>query len=233
MQTSGLILDMYDDYKGDHLRSFFPTPNDIPEFVKSAHALTPPQRDQLPDDVFALVMQNGEEVLRKYACIDEGNTIMSVMYFLENAHKLPEEAQKLAAANLQVACGWYNIQVPEVLEKIAGVGSMALGALKAAPKAIGSGIKAGITAPLAMGGAAASTLGSAIASPFSAVRNVLNPVGYLKRDPLGAAMNAAMLPSIVKGTSESAKRNLARVGANESATQNIASGFSGLTGAHG
>lgn len=121
MQTSGLILDVYDDFRGEVIRSLFPTRSEIPGLVKAAHALSSAERGLLPDDAFALVLLNGEERLRKFACIDAGNTALSVLYFLKNAHKLPEEAVKVAAANLQVACDWYDLPV-EGLEKVALVG---------------------------------------------------------------------------------------------------------------
>ena len=121
MQTSGLILDIYDDYRGDTLRSLFPSRSEIPDLVKQAHALSGEERSHLPDDAFALVLINGDETLRKYACIDAGNTALSVMFFLKNGHKLPEEAQKTAAANLAVACEWYELP-SEGLEKIALIG---------------------------------------------------------------------------------------------------------------
>jgi hypothetical protein len=44
---------------------------------------------------------------------------LSVEYFLKTAHKLPSEAQKTAARNLITACGWYGIDPPEELQKIA------------------------------------------------------------------------------------------------------------------
>ena len=117
MQTSGLILDVYDDVGGAQLKSFFPTAQDIPGLVKSAHVLDSNGLGQLPDDVFALVLVNGEDKLRKYACIDEGNTALSVVYFLKNAHKLPAEARQRTAENLKIASGWYGLDVPEELEK--------------------------------------------------------------------------------------------------------------------
>lgn len=121
MELSGLILDVYDDLKGDVLRSLYPSQDNMPDFIKSAQLLSSEDRQNLPDDVFALVLQNDDQVLRKFACIDEGNTTLSVQYFLKNAHKLPVEAQKIAAANLIQACSWYDITVPEPLAKIADV----------------------------------------------------------------------------------------------------------------
>jgi hypothetical protein len=138
MRTSGLVLDIYDDFGGNVLRKLYPDFGAIPETVKTAHVVAASERDRLPDDVFALVLLNNGEKLRKYACVDKGNTILSVQYFLENAHKLPEEAQKVAAANLSVACGWYDLAPPEPLEKIAlGLGT-AMTALTAIPIAKGT-----------------------------------------------------------------------------------------------
>lgn len=121
MDTSGLILDMYDDFKGDVLRSIYPTPGGIPDFVKQAQMLSSEDQARLPDDAFALVLINGEHTLRKFACVDEGGTALSVQYFLKNAHKLPVEAQKVAAENLATACSWYDLAVPPQLSKIADV----------------------------------------------------------------------------------------------------------------
>ena len=132
--TSGLVLDVYDDFNGAVLTGLFPSREDLPVMVKSAHVISAEERKQLPDDAFALVLLNNGETLRKYACIDEGNTHLSVLYFLENAHKLPEEAQKVAAANLQVACGWYGLEC-EALTKVAGIASLALGEVAKHPYA--------------------------------------------------------------------------------------------------
>ena len=124
MQTSGLILDMHDDYSGEVIREIYPSLGDVPEIVKTAQKLSQEDLDSLPDDVFALVLQQGDTTLRKYACVDEGNTILNVEYFLKTAHKLPKEAQKVAARNLLTACDWYNIEPPEELKKIAFIGAL-------------------------------------------------------------------------------------------------------------
>lgn len=120
--SSGMVLDVHDDVGGATLRRIYPTLQDVPESVKTAGALDPAT---LPDHLFALVGRDGEDVVRKYACYDEGNTQLSVAYFLETGHKLPQLAQKTAAANLVEACGWYDIPVPESLEKVAlGLGTL-------------------------------------------------------------------------------------------------------------
>lgn len=131
--TSGLVLDVYDDYNGETLRELYPTRDDIPEGVKQAHLVNGDDRTRLPDDVFALVLLNNGEKLRKYACVDEGNTLLSVQYFLKHAHKLPTEAQQVAAENLKAACAWYDFMPPAALEKLALGFGTALTALTAVP----------------------------------------------------------------------------------------------------
>lgn len=150
MQTSGLVLDVYDDFNGETLRSLYPSSADIPDNVKTASLVRGATRDQLPDDVFALVLVNNGEKLRKYACVDPGNTELSVQYFLKHAHKLPAEAQKVAAMNLATACSWYDMQPPEELEKIA----LGLGTLMAVPTVLGAAgaIKSNMGAAKASGG---------------------------------------------------------------------------------
>ncbi len=138
MRTSGLVLDVYDDFGGHVLRSIYPDFSGIPETVKTAHVISPDDRQKLPDDDFALVLLNNGEKLRKFACIDKGNTILSVQYFLKNAHKLPLEAQQKTAENLKVACGWYELAVPEPLEKVAIGMQGAMTALSAIPIAKGT-----------------------------------------------------------------------------------------------
>lgn len=122
MKTAGIILDLYDN-PGD-LKAIFPSLDVVPESVKIAQSLTPEELQSLPDDAFALVLLNSGERLRKYACVDQGNTELSVAYFFKHGHKLPTSAQKVAAANLATACDWYGIEVPEELQKVALIGAL-------------------------------------------------------------------------------------------------------------
>jgi len=117
---TGSIVDFYDDPQGSVLKSRLPG-DQVPDFIKQAEFLTDQVRDKLPDDVFALVMIDQGERMRKYACTDKGNTALSVIYFMENRDRLPEEAQKVAAANLARACQWYDLQPPLELFKVAGL----------------------------------------------------------------------------------------------------------------
>jgi len=134
-KLSGLILDHYDDTQGNVLTGLFPSEDSIPEIIKQAHYLAPEERSELASDVFALELLDGPVTLRKYACVDPGNTALSVEYFLKLGHKLPEEAQKVAATNLVTACGWYDIDPPKELQKVA-LGLSTLGLLAAAPSTI-------------------------------------------------------------------------------------------------
>jgi hypothetical protein len=124
-------LDIYDDPSGFILKGKIAALAEIPDFVKTAERLTPQELEKLPDDVFALVALDGGRKMRKFACVDKGNTALSVVYFLENKDKLPIEAQKTAAANLLKACAWYDLDPPELLEKTALVGAL-MGATTAA-----------------------------------------------------------------------------------------------------
>lgn len=137
-KLSGLVLDVYDDPDGAVLREVFPSFDDVPELIKEARQITSEEREQLPDDAFSLVLIDGDTRLRKYACTDAGNTAISVEYFMKTAHRLPAEAQQVAAQNLVTACGWYDIEPPEELQKVAiGLGG-ALGVLAAPSVAKGT-----------------------------------------------------------------------------------------------
>jgi len=138
METSGLVLDVYDDRQGAVLRSIFPTLEAIPERVKTAHPLSADDRDRLPDDLFALVLVEGDQKLRKYACCDSGNTVLSTEYFLKTASLLPDGARRLAAQNLYEAHLWYGLEPKPELEKLAlGLGT-AMAAFNAVPVAKGT-----------------------------------------------------------------------------------------------
>lgn len=124
-KLSGLIIDVADDRGGEILRSIFPTSDGVPDLIKNASFVSEEQRAGLPDDLFALVLQDGDVSLRKFACADAGSTALSVEYFMKTAHRLPAAAQKVAAENLCRACEWYDIEPPEDLQKVAlGVGAM-------------------------------------------------------------------------------------------------------------
>lgn len=96
MKTAGVVFDFYDDPDGRILKEAFPSPEELPEVVKTAHILTPEERDVLRDDGFALILQNEGKVLRKFACVDPGNTLLSLLYFEKTGGLLPEDVQEAA-----------------------------------------------------------------------------------------------------------------------------------------
>jgi hypothetical protein len=122
MKTAGVVLDFYDDLSGAYFRKVFPSPDELPECIKTAHILTPEERDVLRDEAYALTMSQNGKVLRKFACVDEGNTVLSVLYFLANKDKLPEEAVKTAAANLSSFCEEFGLPIPETVKLAARSG---------------------------------------------------------------------------------------------------------------
>lgn len=130
MQT-GSIIDFYDDPHGQVLKEKVASA-DLPDYIKEAQHLDQAVRDRLPDEAFAVVMFDRGEKIRKYACVDKGNTALSTLYFMENSHKLPEEAQKVAAANLVRSCEHHGLDVPLQLVKAASMIDPAQKALRRA-----------------------------------------------------------------------------------------------------
>ena len=108
------IYDIYDD-SGALLKSLVPEEDELPDFVKTASVVGQDANSRL----FALVMVDDGRVLKKYATADAGNTWLSALYFSLNKDLLPEEAQKVAAANLIEACEAHNIDAPPSLWDIA------------------------------------------------------------------------------------------------------------------
>ena len=156
-KLSGLTLDVYDDTSGELFRAIYPDKGEVPALIKSAHLMTEKERRALPDDVFALVLHDGDVTLRKFACIDPGNLALSMLYFAETAHKLPREAQKVAAQNMLIAEGWYKeAGIGGMLASAAGsLGGKALGwAAKNPMKALSAGMAgySGLSAAKEIGG---------------------------------------------------------------------------------
>jgi hypothetical protein len=117
IKVAGVVFDFYDD-SGALLRSKLAgvaPPRDILDAERFDSA----QLEDLPDSVFAGVIRNGEEVLRKFACVDKGNTMISTIYFLETKGALPEQAQTKIASNLLAACRYFETVPPPALAKVA------------------------------------------------------------------------------------------------------------------
>lgn len=122
MKTAGVIFDFYDDPSGKILKEVFESSESLPREVKVAHILNKDERDILRDDAYALVMVNEGQVLRKFACVDPGNTLLSLAYFEKTAECLPDEAIQHAAVRLLGFCEEYGIE-PTDLVKVAAAAS--------------------------------------------------------------------------------------------------------------
>lgn len=89
-----------------------------------------------PDDLFALTIgvPGTTGYMRKFACNDLANTVLSTFYFLETSARLPSSMRKTAAQRLIRACGWYGLTPPAELKKIADVSGTDLAPLTSIPK---------------------------------------------------------------------------------------------------
>lgn len=118
MSITPLVLDVYDDPDGGILKEVFPSEDVLPDIIKTASAVSDLDK-HLPDEAYAVVLLDGGNKLRKYACVDPGNTAMSAIYFMERGHLLPPEAQAVVAHNIVESCHAFEITPPEPIEKIA------------------------------------------------------------------------------------------------------------------
>jgi hypothetical protein len=101
------ILDIQDDKEGTILREYFDSLDEVPEIIKQASA-----PDISDDSNYALVMMNDGFKYQKYPINDVGNTVLSAMYFVKQAHLLPDELVKIAAESITEACSKHKIDVP-------------------------------------------------------------------------------------------------------------------------
>jgi hypothetical protein len=129
MKTSGVVFDFYDDPTGSVLKQAFPTAEELPEMVKTAHILTYEERDVLRDDAYALKMSNEGMVMRKFACVDAGNTLLSMLYLEKAAEVLPDEAVRVAAANIAEHALEFELELTPFMKSMTKVAFMAPGSM--------------------------------------------------------------------------------------------------------
>lgn len=119
MKTAGVVFDFYDDVYQTHLKNIRVDTGTLRDIVKQAHILSPEERNILRDEAYALVMSNEGTILRKFACVDAGNTVLSMLYFDQTADRLPIEAVKVAAANLAKAAEEFGIPTTNLVKQAA------------------------------------------------------------------------------------------------------------------
>jgi len=108
------VLDFYDDMGGT-LKELIPDQSLIPDFVKTASAVS---RDAHPNQ-FAVVMVDGDKTIPRYPISDAGNAWLSSVYFHGTHEALPGDAQKTAAVMLKMAMESYGMPVTDLIEKLA------------------------------------------------------------------------------------------------------------------
>lgn len=113
MSFKNTKIDFYDD-KGSLLRTNVPA-EEVPDFVKEASIMSGDESSNL----YALVLLEDGNSLKKFATADAGNSWLSALYFAKNRHLLPVEAQKIAASNIKEALNNFGIEPPSVIEKMA------------------------------------------------------------------------------------------------------------------
>ncbi len=91
------------------------------EFVKSAEILLPEEMDVLEDDAFALIVLDGKNVFRKYACSSPALTVLNTELLLKDAMSVPDEMVKVASYHLAKAC--HKFGYTEGLNKLAKIAS--------------------------------------------------------------------------------------------------------------
>ena len=106
------IIDIFDDVNlGDTLQKIA---SKLPSDVRSGALPTIEDRDDYDDTQFALsIFTKTAGKINKFPINTRINTALSNEYFDLNHHKLPHEAQKIAATYIKTACDRYGIEATE------------------------------------------------------------------------------------------------------------------------
>lgn len=114
---NALILDFYDDARGEVLTAMIPDKSLLPDFVKTASQVS---RGGHPNQ-FAVVMVDGDQVHPRYPITDPGNTWLSSLYFHAQHDQLSGEVQKVAAVRIKQAMEAFGMGngIPDSIEKLA------------------------------------------------------------------------------------------------------------------
>jgi hypothetical protein len=114
LKISNQVLDIHDDVLGDGVRK-------LASIAPNVRVMSASERASLPDDRFALsIITKTASKLNKYPVNDRDATWLSNQYFEMNGHKLPPEAQKVAAWHIKKACRKFKIEPSPLVEKVAG-----------------------------------------------------------------------------------------------------------------
>jgi len=113
LKLANQVIDIYDDTSREGMKK-------LAKLNPSCNVLTSQERARLGDHDFALtVITKQASKLNKFPIADRDSTWLSNQYFDMNAHKLPVDAQKIAAQNIMVACAKFKVEPSETLKKFA------------------------------------------------------------------------------------------------------------------
>jgi hypothetical protein len=113
LNLANQILDVYDDTGRESLEK-------LASVRPDCNVLSTEERSGLKDYDFALtIITKKASKLNKYPICDADSTWLSSRYFDMHGHKLPLEAQKIAASNIKLACSKYKIEPSETIHKLA------------------------------------------------------------------------------------------------------------------
>ena len=92
----------------------------IPAEVGDSHFPSVDELSNYPDEDFALIMLDGNEKLRKYACMSPGTAYLNTLCLLGAWDRLPKTAAVLAGTNLMTILEGTSTPAPlELVEKVA------------------------------------------------------------------------------------------------------------------
>ncbi|MEN6550226.1 MAG: hypothetical protein ABFE07_29630 [Armatimonadia bacterium] len=113
-RLAGRIVDVYDDVKMQVLQENLAKIGSL-EFAPVDEVM------KLPHDKFALVfLTKTGRAVPKYPVHTADATALSTLYFEKLGHRLPAEAQRVAAAFLKKAAEQFKLPAPKGLEKLSG-----------------------------------------------------------------------------------------------------------------
>lgn len=193
---AGVTLDFYDDL-GATLVEHYPTLDELPDVIKTANVRP---KEELDQEDFALVAFDDGNMLCKFACHDPGTTVMSTVYFLDHADKLPDSAVKMAAANLTSAWLRYRMTPPEELLKIAkDVSDAALGG------GLLGGLAGGVMTRHLAGALAGAGTGALLNASGTALGNVYDKRKNAESEKEAAAEGGVKLAEVIDITGQRPK----------------------------
>lgn len=117
LKLANQVIDIYDDTSKEGMRK-------LAKLNPTCNVLSAEDRAKLGDHEFALtIITKKASKLNKFPICDKDSTWLSNQYFDMNAHKLPPEAQKVAAQHLMKACSMFHVEPCDSIRKLASVKS--------------------------------------------------------------------------------------------------------------